>query len=524
MQQVPLSQCGAIKNGLQYAKDGKGASSAVLTKYKIPWDTKAKAVTGGAIFIGSSYINIGQYTVYLQKFHVNDENGGALHWHQYMTNVLAPYSESKLIYNGYANSLLLTSSMDFVIPVYNNMPQIPTQSPSILDSDYIQDNTLMYADVTGTLNVRNGPGTSYEVITQITNQNKVTRIYKGIQNGELWDRVILENGMHGYIFGSYLKEIPNVEISNIQISLDKTTLNKGENKSLTVSILPEEAKGQKIKFSSSNMNCVYVDNDGNLYPMSSGTSNITAKTESGNVVSNTLTLTVKTSVNDLIVDNEKVNVFHGDSFKINAIILPEDADNKEVIWNSQNSSIVSVGTDGTVTGVSDGTTTVTVTSKDGNIQKSIEVKVKKKAEENEIIFDDKFVIQSNLIAGLNAGDTKVSNIKKLINTQLNATIYNFKEEELSENSNVGTGSKIVFSNEADEVIEEYNFILYGDVNGDGKINTVDILLIQKHILKMDLLNGLFIKAANILKDGKNPNSVDILRIQKHILKMEEIIQ
>lgn len=49
---------GAIKNGLQYAKDGKGASQTVKDKYLIPWNTKERAITGGGIFIGSSYINV----------------------------------------------------------------------------------------------------------------------------------------------------------------------------------------------------------------------------------------------------------------------------------------------------------------------------------------------------------------------------------------------------------------------------------------------------------------------------------
>lgn len=42
---------GAIKNGLQYAKDGKGASQATKDKYLIPWNNKDKAITGGGIFI-----------------------------------------------------------------------------------------------------------------------------------------------------------------------------------------------------------------------------------------------------------------------------------------------------------------------------------------------------------------------------------------------------------------------------------------------------------------------------------------
>jgi len=41
---------GAIKNGLQYAKDGKGASQATKDKYLIPWNTKERAITGGRYF------------------------------------------------------------------------------------------------------------------------------------------------------------------------------------------------------------------------------------------------------------------------------------------------------------------------------------------------------------------------------------------------------------------------------------------------------------------------------------------
>jgi len=39
---------GAIKNGLTYARDGKGANEQVKQKYLIPWNTREKAIKGGA--------------------------------------------------------------------------------------------------------------------------------------------------------------------------------------------------------------------------------------------------------------------------------------------------------------------------------------------------------------------------------------------------------------------------------------------------------------------------------------------
>ena len=83
-----------------------------------PWTTPKKAIIGGAKFIGSSYINAGQYTSYLKKFNVT---GKSLYSHQYMGNVRAPWSEAKTSFNAYSNAGIINSSLVFSIPVYNNM-------------------------------------------------------------------------------------------------------------------------------------------------------------------------------------------------------------------------------------------------------------------------------------------------------------------------------------------------------------------------------------------------------------------
>ena len=62
------------------------------------------------------------------------------------------------------------------------MPEMSTQNPNILESDYSEDNTKVYADVTNTLNVRSGPSTSYEVLTKVDRNVVMTRIAKGRQS------------------------------------------------------------------------------------------------------------------------------------------------------------------------------------------------------------------------------------------------------------------------------------------------------------------------------------------------------
>ena len=512
---------GAIKNGLQYAKDGKGASQEIKNKYLIPWNTKEKAITGGAIFIGASYINIGQNTIYLQKFDVNDEKGGELFWHQYMTNVLAPYSESKLVYNGYKNSGIFESGLTFIIPVYDNMPELPIESPSILDNDFTSDNTKMFANVSTKLNVRSGPGSSYEIITTLDSKEQVTRIAKGKQSGELWDRVILENGIVGYVFQSYLEPAPEIQVSEIKLSLEKTTINKNERIKLGIEILPIEAENTQLEFLSSDNSIAMIDNDGNILGLISGKCTITVK--ASNNVSASIDINVYSPVTDIGIDATDIVLEIGDEFNLNVIIYPEDATNKQVIFTSQNNNIASIDNNGKIIAKNIGNTKIIIKSLDTNIEKSINIQVIEKLDENELVFDESLIINANEIYGLDYKNNTVNDIKNLIKTNYDIKIFNYKDEELKEIDFVGTGSKIRIYKD-NNFLREYQLILYGDVNGDGKINSVDLLVLQRHILEIEKVDGLFLKAGNINKNGKNPNSVDLLFIQRHILNLKIIEQ
>ena len=512
---------GAIINGLKYAKDGKGASSSTKTKYLIPWNTKERAITGGAKFIGSSYINLGQNTIYLQKFHVYDTTDDELFWHQYMTNVLAPYSESKLIYTGYANSNLLNSSMSFVIPVYNNMPELPCTSPAISSSDFTTDNTKVYANVETSLNVRSGPGTSYESLTTIPSGTKMTRIAKGKQKGELWDRVKLESGLVGYVFQTYVEEVPDVQVEKITLSLDKTTINKGERIKIKANISPEDAVDKTLKYSSDNTSVATVSSDGYIQGISSGSAKITAKASNG--VTGTINIKVYSPVTDIITSTDNIVLQIGETYKINATVVPDDADNKNILYNTENSGIAKVDKQGIVTGETEGETSINAVSEEGAISKKIKVKVIPQIQEGEIIIDESLYVEGNEISGLENKNNTADKILNKIKTNYSVEIYNSKGSKISGNELVGTGSVIKVLNNKDLVME-YNVIMYGDVNGDGKINSVDLLVLQRHILEIEKFSGVFLKAGNIRKNGRNPSSVDLLLIQRHILGLQNIVQ
>ena len=512
---------GAIKNGLQYAKDGKGASQTTKNKYLIPWNTKERAITGGGNFIGSSYINLGQNTIYLQKFHVSDNENGELFWHQYMTNVLAPYSEGKLIYQGYEKSNMLDSEMSFIIPIYENMPELPCETPNISSTDFKIDNTRVYADVTTTLNVRTGPGTSYETLTSVTKDQIMTRIAKGKQAGEVWDRVKLENGLVGYVFSSYLAITPDIEVERITLSLENTILQKQERKSLKIGILPENVQDKTLTFSSSNPQVVSVDSRGNLVAISRGTATITAEARNG--VTGSIKVSVYSKVTGLTTKEDSLILQIGENYQISPIVSPEDANNPKVNFTSQNTNIAIVDEQGNVKGLQEGNTKISLTTQEGAYKKEIQVTVIKKLPEGSIEISKELTINGNQITGWQENKTTVRDIIQKITTTYDIQVEDSNGKILTGNKLAGTGSKIKIL-DGQNVVIEYVIILYGDVNGDGKINSVDLLVLQRHILELKPLTGVFLKAGNIDKTGNRPTSVDLLKIQRHILGLKIIEQ
>ena len=69
----------------------------------------------------------------------------------------------------------------------------------------------------------------------------------------------------------------------------------------------------------------------------------------------------------------------------------------------------------------------------------------------------------------------------------------------------------------------YTIVLYGDLNGDSKVNALDLLKVQKHIIGSTKLSGSSLKSADTNKDGKI-NALDLLKIQKQILGVSVISQ
>lgn len=108
----------AVQRGIWYASQSGD--------YMRPWNTAERAIIGGAMQYGQTYVKAGQDTFYLKKFNVQGSN---LYKHQYMTNVEGAASEGAKISNAYS-AQMKQAAMEFSIPVYRNMPEAAVQKPT----------------------------------------------------------------------------------------------------------------------------------------------------------------------------------------------------------------------------------------------------------------------------------------------------------------------------------------------------------------------------------------------------------
>ena len=123
-------------NPIECALDFAKGYDENYTSYNRPWTTPEKSILNGAKYIADGFINEGQNTLYFQRYNVTSKN---TYSHQYMTNVAAPLSEAVSSYNAYNSIGKLNSQIEFLIPVYNNMPNSASSLPTAVNQTEIEE-------------------------------------------------------------------------------------------------------------------------------------------------------------------------------------------------------------------------------------------------------------------------------------------------------------------------------------------------------------------------------------------------
>lgn len=164
-----------------------------------------------------------------------------------------------------------------------------------------------------------------------------------------------------------------VNAESVSLTPGEATVEVGETVTLTAEVLPEDAANKNVDWSSSNT-VVAIVTDGVVTARAEGTATITVTTEDGGFeAACEITVVPKTvAVESVSLVPATAEVEEEATVTLTAKILPEDATNQNVTWESSDESVATV-VDGVVTGVKAGNATITVTTEDG--EKTAECKV-----------------------------------------------------------------------------------------------------------------------------------------------------
>ena len=164
-----------------------------------------------------------------------------------------------------------------------------------------------------------------------------------------------------------------INITSITLNKDVLNMNIEETEELVATVNPEgTTESKEVVWSSSDENVAAVNDNGVVTAVGGGEAVITAKASNGMTATCKVVVTVPAT--SVVLDKTSFNLKLNKTAQLTATILPENATDKSVIWTSSNESVATVDENGTVTGVSEGTATITVTTSNG-ISASCEVTV-----------------------------------------------------------------------------------------------------------------------------------------------------
>ena len=123
---------------------------------------------------------------------------------------------------------------------------------------------------------------------------------------------------------------------------------------------------------------------------------------------------------------------------------------------------------------------------------------------------------SNQVSGITLG-TKSSDFVKNLNIVGGYAQVKTASGSTKQNSAVvATGDTVTIYRNDGTQYAKWTVLIYGDVNGDGKVDNSDRVKIRNHVLATSKLSGVYAVAADVNKDGQVNNS-DRVKVRNHVL-------
>jgi uncharacterized protein YjdB len=169
-----------------------------------------------------------------------------------------------------------------------------------------------------------------------------------------------------------------IPISKVILNKATVTIPVGGTVELRANVYPHDATNKTIKWSSDNTSVATTSRNGLITGIAPGVTIIRVTDESGVVHYTDCAVSVHEAVvpvAGVYIGKSETTISVNGSETLNHTVAPSNATNKNVTWNSNNTSVVTVDNNGRITGIATGSATVTLTSEDGGFTSSCVITV-----------------------------------------------------------------------------------------------------------------------------------------------------
>lgn len=168
----------------------------------------------------------------------------------------------------------------------------------------------------------------------------------------------------------------SVKVKGVDLDQKDITINVGNTIALKANINPDVASDKTVEWTSSDTSVATVDKDGVVRGVKTGSITITAKTNNGGFEAS-CTVNVINAVMGITISDNSIMLYPNKTKQLKASVTPVDADNPNVVWESNDDEVATVSETGLVTAKMPGTATITVKSVDGEYTATCTVTVGK---------------------------------------------------------------------------------------------------------------------------------------------------
>jgi len=289
-------------------------------------------------------------------------------------------------------------------------------------------------------------------------------------------------------------------VTAVYLSSSAVNLVPGLTQQLSVTVMPLKSLNKNVDWVSTNENVATVSAGGLITATGTGTATVIVETADGGFTA-ACTVTVTNSAAGYTLNSHAQYITINGTVQMAGTFTPLTAVNKNVSWVSSDSSIASVTGAGLVTGLKAGSAVIIATTQDGGYKDYCIVRVVGIVPKS----NTKTVIDAKdgFIYGLSAGINSVNDYVTLTDSTCS---LGYTQTE----NGFGTQTIVNLTRNGD-IVDSYTVVLFGDVNGDGNIDSIDsgeIVDYQNYMITWDpLTDAAKIKAADLNGDG-NIDSID----------------